>query len=941
MSICKSYTLLTLCAALLCTFSCVSESLDEPGKLPEGECVLDLRAYFREMSSSETKSVSGDAIGNIENLFVAWFSQDGSPVGCKYLTASELTLTDVQRPGSLTEISTKRADFQCTIPYGYYRIYAAANMGDLSSSLSTESAFRSMSVQWNASDVPSNSQMAGCFTIGQSDAPGSGQAPLLSIVRPGMTLHAWLRRLASKVTVAYDASALNDNIYIYIASARIKDIPSACSLVDDNSPSSAVSLIHDGDVLDYTGGSADKYQWSVQLANGRDACHAGDHSEDAQSLFFYENMQGTHPDKHLYRNFDSKDNVPYGSYVEVTGYYINKSADKPSSGNIIYRYMLGKNDTDDFNAQRNTHYKLTLKFKNDANDPDWHIEYDFNPRPPEIVVPSPLYISYLANQSLDVPVTVYYDKDRMSVTSLSAEIVRNEWFYEGHPYQSVQTSIQNGFLSLQHTDQVAVDIEDGSTMVTNRSYTTPDSHDDEKYHFTVPVYTRPLTLFRHGTTLASGFSGQNDFAGKRRYSTVRFTAHLSNGETVTKDVEIIQVHRIHNPTGIWRSANVDTPFRVTVEYSDGDPNVSTSYNDLISMGPWTARIKSGADWVRIKDTESDTWGTDPVTGGTMSVVEFDYKPAGTTVQPRFGIIEVTFHDNKVPHEILVSQGLGTVDFEGTQWQMTNVLTCGVETANPLLEGSMFAFGGGTGLKSSNNTREGYGFDIPCIDINTPANTKYFDVYNSAGTSMSVKLTDVVAHKTGFAALTNASGTPLMNAGGSHVATYEDWERLTHSNYYRYYGVLYGDECTETLKDTHATSYLNVGDHAGMRGCFVVNTDTGRHMFLPISNTGFGRRKYLDNNNVNGHAVGYGVLKYAQRTYEMPVATANILPMFYDLWKQFGAQYWYNVKHGTADYRFDINYFSYDFQNVASDNNLFSTVGSNDYSDWCFVRRVRD
>ncbi len=38
--------------------------------------------------------------------------------------------------------------------------------------------------------------------------------------------------------------------------------------------------------------------------------------------------------------------------------------------------MLGKNADDDYNAERNFHYKLTLRFRGHANDVDWHIEYD-------------------------------------------------------------------------------------------------------------------------------------------------------------------------------------------------------------------------------------------------------------------------------------------------------------------------------------------------------------------------------------------------------------------------------------------------------------------------------------------------------------------------------------------------------------------------------------
>ena len=47
--------------------------------------------------------------------------------------------------------------------------------------------------------------------------------------------------------------------------------------------------------------------------------------------------------------------------------------------------MLGKDVTSDFNAERSNHYKVTLKFRNNANDPDWHIVYE--PEQPEITIP--------------------------------------------------------------------------------------------------------------------------------------------------------------------------------------------------------------------------------------------------------------------------------------------------------------------------------------------------------------------------------------------------------------------------------------------------------------------------------------------------------------------------------------------------------------------------
>lgn len=45
-----------------------------------------------------------------------------------------MKISDPDREGSPTEQTTQRAEFTCNIPYGRYRIYAVANMGDLAAS---------------------------------------------------------------------------------------------------------------------------------------------------------------------------------------------------------------------------------------------------------------------------------------------------------------------------------------------------------------------------------------------------------------------------------------------------------------------------------------------------------------------------------------------------------------------------------------------------------------------------------------------------------------------------------------------------------------------------------------------------------------------------------------------------------------------------------------
>ena len=109
-----------------------------------------------------------------------------------------------------------------------------------------------------------------------------------------------------------------------------------------------------------------------------------------------------------------------GSYIEVEGYYLSQNKNNIGSGPIKYRFMLGKNTTYNFNAQRNHHYKVTLKFHGWANQPEWHIDYvEENPG---LYTPDRFYMPYLYNQKADFPV-----KLNGKCKSLKMEIVENAW----------------------------------------------------------------------------------------------------------------------------------------------------------------------------------------------------------------------------------------------------------------------------------------------------------------------------------------------------------------------------------------------------------------------------------------------------------------------------------------------------------------------------------
>lgn len=937
------------------------------GTYGDGESRVSMSMEFKTDAAGlgTTRSTKGDTIRDINNVFVVWYHSDSTLAGSKYLPKESLVITEQPRGFDETEETpTQHADFTCDIPYGVYRIYAAVNVGDLTGDtrIDKEGDFRNIKLSWKGNNIPANNQMSGYFVNSDDVSFADGNAPEVTLNKPNMILHSWVRRAASKVTIAFDAQKLNENIYIYIKSAQIKDIPKECSLVSDNKPAKVSDLYTDGDTIMY--GQGDNFEKDHEnwpwLACGRGVNQYGSHDNDAKSLFFYENMQGKHADKHKYNNFKEKDSVMCGTYVEVEAYYVNYSLKQPSEGKIIYRCMLGKNMTDDFNASRNTHYKLTLVFNKDANDPDWHIEYDYEPEPPEMVT-HPVFITYLANRTTDIPVIIYKTK-KSKIKSLTATIVQNDWGHWDHIYVNTNKDVTNGFLSMELIPKTAVidrKTEYCGTKTFNADKAVESS--DTAVIFKIPVFTRPMNL-------GSGFSGNNYYVGRRRHAKVEITAVLTmedNREVKLKDtVDVTQVRRLVNPKGIWRAGNSTKEFHVKLKNSDSSPAVAHTFEDVrTEIGPWSAKIIKGDDWVRIRSVDSDEWGTEPVKGGTGSVVEFYFKPKdeNNTTEPRFGLIEVRVHDNTCPHVILVSQGMGPVEMKGNKWHMSNVKYCGEDEENPLLEGSMFKFGCSTvAYKSSNNLKSGYGFRKEAFN-------KTFDVYytnsNGVTTETTRTFTGPTADAVGF---TNK----YMKNGGSHVATYAEWESLNDTTSFdRYYGVLYGDECDSTLStNTVTNTYTKAGEEKGMRGCFVCEKTTGKHLFFPIGNTGHGRRHYRDDESSetckpNGSYQSYwGELKYANRVAEMlkdktdgtPYATN--LPCLYDLWEEPGAVYWfqemYNVngKDNGRRYAFDINYMTFGFEpyttkrfyaaNEVPSDATHPNPG-NAQSDLCFIRRVYD
>lgn len=420
----------------------------------------------------------GNAVRDITELWMLFYDKDGNIVktaafdGKIKITGYKTSYPNNTRPDGTpsAEINAPRAEYSLTVPNGDYRIYAVANRDLTTDDVSTIERLKNIDLVWN-SDVTKNSEMLGYFAPKTSTAADGFDAPVTRIEGSNMTLHAWVKRAASKLTIAYNGTRLKDGVIIYIKRATVKDMPKHCKLGADNRPAEGDELI-DGESLVYYSGDKEPTNYDfnatypARVAKGDvlhilgmnekgeakprnfqtvDSCHF----QATQAIFFYENRQpegekGTMSDKRQDVTGNNsqvtypggvnpgndawKDARPYGTYVEIEAYYVSLNPDNPSSGDITYRFMLGKDETTSYDVERNHHYKLTLNFNGWANNVDFHIDYKEEVPGPEM--PNPYYISYLYNQDMYYPYKVNAGSD-WELEWVEAEIIENHWYPTG------------------------------------------------------------------------------------------------------------------------------------------------------------------------------------------------------------------------------------------------------------------------------------------------------------------------------------------------------------------------------------------------------------------------------------------------------------------------------------------------------------------------------
>ncbi|WP_288324043.1 hypothetical protein [uncultured Phocaeicola sp.] len=990
--------------------SCYDEFMKQEF-IGEGKASISATLDFKPMSSALSRTrAAGDALKDINSLHVLLYGEDKKLI--KNWKIEEYTVSNEGRNdsdaenGSSAETSTKRATFKLPeeIGFGKYYMYAVANIPDLltnsaySEAIKTVDGLKNIPLTWDSEDVANNGQMIGFFT--KSSAPAlSADDESLIVNEKSVKLHAWLRRAASKVTVAFDGSKLKEGVFIYLQSVQIKDIPSQCYLGKENNvgkegytlavPENGPDMI-DGEIITYhEGDKAEDFEYGEGCADHRvtvGSPHFGSHDETAPALYFYENMQGAgdnmpdkrqdadgngsldHPGLPDDATYRLKDAVPYGTYIEVHAHYISNNSERLGNGHIIYRFMLGQDVINDYNAKRNCHYKLTLKFKNFANEADWHIEYE-EPEP-GVMTPEPYYISYLYNHSMMYPIKV--NTGGHEIESITAEIIDNRWApHNANPAAAPPIYFSemdkegenkwNGFLSLHKTTMTVLPAPPGQlSEESNKEYyedppkrglreykkftvgehTTSGSLDVDTYrvekHSTeantynvfIPMYTRAKQMIS-----TTGYTGNNPFVAYQRKAVVRITTKLKDvPEAFVNTVPIYQVRRVVNPKGIYRSAGNNTPFHVVLKRLPREE--ATEFQTFQSEGPWKAYVVAQDNGASI--TLSASGGSElqdgTIYGKTGSVIDFNVNFNGQVDdENHYAIIRVEYHNYTCQHLIFVRQGNkpDALLTGGTRWYAENMRTKTERASSPLDEGSLFKCGNWDyPIDASNNKNS----RIPWINV-YPTD---FVLYPSGGFVIAGKEDE---GKKLWSTITFSNSFSIP-ASGMRVARLADYMALLNSSDIEQgYGILYGDDATETadnIENAYGYDYKNNNKGRGMRGCFAYNKLTGKNLFFPIGASGYGHRRRSDKTP--------GMLRYsAGRTEYYPEnephpwgnSRVKDRPLFYDLFRRPGAIYWID-KETNQKLGWDINYFTFDFNSIDATN-----IFDSDDSDACFVRCVVD
>lgn len=829
-------------AASLCLMlsGCHDDGFDLYGNLESGEVMVSLDASFDsfaplDLTRAGSSVENGNFMDDLSDLCVLVYDKDGNLMddypkeipltGLEDVGRVDADASDGKKPDDLA--STKSLKFNIKLPVGSYYIVAVANLGNYENEgngtvtlkstyqallnderyigkYSTLHDLRMMKVGWNTGNMSRNRAMLGYFNrFDDGNSPNSNsEFPLVIINRENISLRAWLRRCASKITVDFDGSALRDNVYVYIKDVKVLNLVKDCTLgfgkrtgvaggvVDYNNVGGNKGTENTAPLMDNSEvnqviafGDPDKNytEWPC-ITNGspyikvkdleggdpKDESKADLHTQSSPSLFFYENMQGESPypkvstvdpttglpvgsgnDKYDYDGV-FYDGVPCGTYIEVTAHYISTNYDNVGDSEIKYRFMIGKNADKDCNAERNCHYKLTLKLRGNANDYDWHVDYH---EEKGFDAPNPWYVSYVYNHTSMMPFK-YTPPAGYELVKMEAEIIDNPWYPtlkengesdppggdDATPYDLTANNryIGNGFLALRSPMSETKSINDGTVVtdqdvlgrewdaynegklglldnyfrgniegvtkidkskrefhisdgsdVTNtgrEAYTFMKEHDSRN---NVDKYTFNIPLFTREKILVkqTGYTGNNPFVAKTRTAELQLTATI---RPIGGGAETT-VSKTIKVVQVKRLVNPKGIYRKAG--NNQDFHVVLMEREDIS-NPTFYKTVSDGPWRAeiIGDNNFITLnGKQTVNGATRSNIDFTIKfnkTNGKSTPNKNAIIRVLYNNYTCTHLIFVRQGYAPQDLSpsGTNFYGPGQLSTKWSTFNLIADG---------------------------------------------------------------------------------------------------------------------------------------------------------------------------------------------------------------------------------------------------------------
>ena len=590
--------------------SCMEETEVNGGEPKVEGLRLSLSVSVSDVISPLTKASADDA-NAINDLNILVYNKDNSELAKGlYLTGTGLNGLSVDN-----NEEEKAVNYDMILPNDSYRVCVIANAG---SNLTSKSFDEINNLSYGMSgNLPKMIMSASSDDVSVSEGSGS------------VTLS--LKRIYSMISVSVNTEGLTDRT-ITPTKVSLHHVPSKGMLFSSN------KIPANPEASDYIA-KAEELDFSEPVNNVSSL-------KDGKVFFMYENMQpngkcleengkyveayktpaslGSTPTK----DAASVENDKTCSYIRVEANYSDTDGNK---GTIVYRFFLGRDAYENFEVERNLHYKVTLKLsgKGGIDEASWRVTTNIV----GIIVPHDAYVGYRvgAESRIYMDVTSDVQKDGWSLVYLS----------------------DNDVVSLTNT-----------TL----------QNDKSGYYLSIKANT-------------TNVSDREQRPGVYKI--------IPPGEIEPKTVNVTQVIRIVDPIAFYKSASNEETVNVKVRqfYEDKSPKRFDLLESIgawtvtIENGDWFT-IQKNSD--NAQQTESGK-----TIEGNGGEITFDYTPNGTTSESRYGCILVKYHNNMCEHRIYLRQGYdkdGTDLGTGVKWSLYNLKAAKEEVSYPTSTGYFFMGG---------------------------------------------------------------------------------------------------------------------------------------------------------------------------------------------------------------------------------------------------------